>query len=168
MPLGFAFAIFYFWVAKPTWRSMLIGSVIIVVGLAIRAAAAGHVVKDRELTITGPYAYTRHPLYSGSIIMATGFAVAARSVWVVLAMVVILFAIYLPVIRLEEYYLRGAYRERFDEYAQQVPMLLFRLTSFRRGASFSAERYWSNREYNALIGAALLMAALAVKARFWH
>jgi len=166
VPLGFAFTVLYFWAARPTWRSMAVGAVLIVAGLGIRAAAAGHVIKDRKLTVTGPYAHTRHPLYLGSLMIAAGFAVAARNAWIVLAMVVIFFAIYLPVIRLEEYYLHGAFRELFDYYARQVPILLPRLTAFQSGGSFSGRRYWNNREYNAFIGAVVLMAALVVKLRF--
>jgi protein-S-isoprenylcysteine O-methyltransferase Ste14 len=168
VPLGFAFTVFYIWQAEPTWQSMEIGAALVVLGLAIRASAAGHVLKDRELTVTGPYAYTRHPLYLGSLIMAAGFAVAARNEWIVLAMIIIFIAIYLPVIRLEEYYLHGAFRDDFDNYAQNVPMLLPRLTAFRHGGSFSAKRYWFNREYNAFIGAALLMAALFLKLHLLH
>ncbi|MBV9087103.1 MAG: isoprenylcysteine carboxylmethyltransferase family protein [Acidobacteriaceae bacterium] len=167
VPLGFAFAAFYMWAARPNKTSMLVGGAIILVGLAIRAVAAGHVVKDRRLTVTGPYAYTRHPLYLGSLIIAAGFAVASLNELVALAMVVMFLAIYLPVIRLEEYYLKGAYRDRFDAYAREVPMLLPRLTAFQSGGSFSRQQYWINREYNAFIGAALLMAALVVKVRFW-
>ena len=168
VPVGFAFAVFYFWAARPKGWSLLAGGVLILSGLATRAVAAGHVVKDRELTVTGPYAYTRHPLYLGSLLMAVGFAVAARSVWLVLAMLLIFLAIYMPVIRLEEYYLRGAYRERFDEYANKVPVLLPRFSAFHDGGSFSRRLYWMNREYNALIGAAMLLAALFIKMRFLH
>jgi protein-S-isoprenylcysteine O-methyltransferase Ste14 len=166
VPLGFAFAAFYFWIARPNWLSIAVGAAVAVIGLAIRASASGHVVKDRELTTSGPYAYTRHPLYLGSIIVAAGFAIAGRSPWIVVAMVILFVVIYIPVIRLEEYYLRGAYRERFDEYARAVPALVPRLSPFRRGGAFSRERYWKNREYNALLGSAAMLAALIVK-KLW-
>lgn len=163
VPLGFAFAVVYLWLARPTWPWLLAGGVFVALGLAIRGSASGHVVKDRELTTTGPYSYTRHPLYLGSVIMAFGFAVAARSVWIAVGIIVLFVVIYIPVIRLEEYYLRGAYRERFDDYASRVPTLLPRLSPFQRGGAFSRERYLKNREYNALLGAAAMMAALVIK-----
>jgi len=166
VPLGFAFALFYIWQAEPTWQSLKVGGALIIFGLAIRASAAGHVLKDRELTVTGPYAYTRHPLYLGSLITAAGFAVAARNEWIALAMVLLFIAIYLPVIRLEEYYLHGAFRDDFDNYAQHVPMLVPRLTAFQHGGAFSVRRYWFNREYNAFIGAVLLVAVLFLKLGF--
>ncbi len=166
VPLGFVLAALYLWLAKPDWNSIVIGTVIVATGLAIRASAAGHVVKSLELTTSGPYAYTRHPLYLGSLIMAAGFAVAGRSLWVVLAIVVLFLVVYIPVIRLEEDYLRGAYHERFDEYARAVPLLVPRLSAYRRGGSFSRERYLKNREYNALAGSAAMVAALILK-RLW-
>jgi protein-S-isoprenylcysteine O-methyltransferase Ste14 len=99
VPLGFAFAASYLWIAHPNWRSIVGGTLLAVPGILLRALASGHVKKDEELTTTGPYAYTRNPLYLGSLIMAMGFALAARSVWVVLLIGLMFFVIYLPVIR---------------------------------------------------------------------
>src|ERR1700735_3558063 len=99
VPLGFIFAVVYFWLARPTWRSIVLGAIVVVPGLFIRALASGHVRKNEALATSGPYAYTRNPLYLGSLVMGLGFCVAARSWWVGLALVVMLFAIYLPVIR---------------------------------------------------------------------
>src|SRR5438270_12818918 len=82
VPLSFAFAIAYIWLAHPTRSSLLAGSLLLVPGLLLRALASGHVQKDRQLTTSGPYAYTRNPLYLGSLILAAGFVVAARSWWI--------------------------------------------------------------------------------------
>src|ERR1700751_5187443 len=78
VPLGFVSAVLYFWLARPTWRFLVFGSVLIVLGLVIRALASGHVRKNEALATTGPYAYTRNPLYLGSLLIGIGFAVAAR------------------------------------------------------------------------------------------
>jgi len=163
VPLGFAFAVLYVWLAKPTANSLLCGTVLVLLGLGIRALASGHVQKNEQLTTSGPYAYTRNPLYLGSLILACGFAVGARSWWVGLGIVVLFIAIYLPVIRSEEAFLRNKFPE-FDEYAAQVPCLLPRLTPFRdRSGSFSSKLYWKHREYNALLGSAVVAAALVIK-----
>ena len=163
VPLGFAFAVFYLWAARPSWHSILLGAIVAIPGIALRAFASGHVKKNEELTTSGPYAYTRNPLYLGSLIMAFGFAVAARSVWVLAVMVAMFFVIYLPVIHSEEAYLRGAF-PAFDEYARSVPRLFPRPRAYRnqRGA-FSAPLYWQHREYNAVLGTVALMAALVAK-----
>jgi protein-S-isoprenylcysteine O-methyltransferase Ste14 len=163
VPLGFAFALLYLWLAKPTWPSIASGAVIALAGVALRAVASGHISKDSELTTSGPYAYTRNPLYIGSVIIAAGFAVAARSGWVVLAILVLFAAIYVPVIRSEEAFL-GSHFPEFDAYARRVPRLWPRWSKPQAGAgSFSRERYLRHREYNALIGTAAMMAALAAK-----
>src|ERR1700729_2669141 len=106
VPLGFVFAVLYLWLARPTWQFMLIGSIGIAPGLVIRALASGHVRKNESLATSGPYAYTRNPLYLGSLLIGLGFAVAAGSWWVCAALGVMFFAIYLPVIRDEEKFLR--------------------------------------------------------------
>jgi protein-S-isoprenylcysteine O-methyltransferase Ste14 len=163
VPLSFVFAIFYVWLARPTWQSLLVGAAICVPGLTLRALAAGHVQKNTCLTTTGPYAYTRNPLYLGSLVLAAGFAVAARSAWIALGIVVLFTGIYLPVVQAEEQFLRLRFPE-FAAYAQRVPRFVPRWASAEAPqAKFSSQLYWKHREYKALLGAGAMMAALAVK-----
>ena len=163
VPLSFVFAAAYLWLAKPAWMFLAAGGLVALPGLWLRAVASGHVHKDTELATTGPYAYVRNPLYLGSLILAGGFALAARSFWIVLLMLLMFVAVYLPVIRSEEDYLRRTFPE-FEEYARRVPRLLPRLRAEKDAhGSFSWELYRRHREYNALLGAAGMMAALAVK-----
>jgi protein-S-isoprenylcysteine O-methyltransferase Ste14 len=166
IPLGFAFAAFYIWIARPSWTSLAAGTLIAVPGIVLRALASGHVKKNEELTTSGPYAYTRNPLYLGSLIMAAGFTIAARSLWVLLVTLILFVAIYLPVIRSEESFLRAKF-SAFGDYALNVPRLLPRLTAYQqRTASFSRSLYWQHREYNAVLGTAAVLAALVAKL-FW-
>jgi|ERR1700680_1637167 len=170
VPLGFVLAVLYFWLARPTWRFLALGAILIVPGLLIRALASGHVRKNEALATSGPYAYTRNPLYLGSLLIGIGFAVAARSWWVGLVLVIMFFAIYLPVIRDEEAFLRQKFPE-FDEYSRSVPRMLPRMSpriAPRSGADetaggFSSDLYLKHREYNALIGSVLLTCALIIK-----
>jgi protein-S-isoprenylcysteine O-methyltransferase Ste14 len=167
VPLGFLFAVLYLWLARPNWRVMALGLVVIVPGLLIRALASGHVRKNESLAISGPYAYTRNPLYLGSLLMGLGFAVAARSWWVGVALLVMFFAIYLPVISDEEKFLRQKFPE-FEKYAQKVPRMLPRFTHgssdhSEASAGFSVDLYLKHHEYNALLGTVAMMAALIVK-----
>jgi protein-S-isoprenylcysteine O-methyltransferase Ste14 len=162
VPLGFLFAVLFLWLARPTWNLILLSLILVIPGVWLRAYAAGYVKKNAELTRTGPYAYTRNPLYLGSMLIAYGFAWASGS-WILFAALAVGFlAIYLPTIRSEEEYLR-AHFSGFDEYARQVPRLLPRLSPSRSGlpaGRFSRERYLHHREYNASIGAVALYAAL--------
>src|SRR5512137_1781953 len=105
--MGFAFVVLYLWLARPTWISIAAGSAVAVLGLGLRAWASGHVAKAEEITQSGPYAYTRNPLYLGSIILGAGFAVAACSLWIAGGMAAIFLAVYIPVIRWEEEWLRA-------------------------------------------------------------
>jgi protein-S-isoprenylcysteine O-methyltransferase Ste14 len=166
VPLGFLFAVLYFWLARPVWRSLELSAVGIVPGLLIRALASGHVRKNEALATSGPYAYTRNPLYLGSLLMGLGFAVASRSCWVGVALVGMFVVIYLPVIRDEEAFLRRTFPE-FEEYARRVPRMWPRLrasAALDEGlGGFSWDLYLKHREYNALFGAVGMEMALVVR-----
>lgn len=163
VPLGFVFAAFYIWLAHPSWKSIFAGCGIAILGLVIRALASGHVRKNEQLTTTGPYAYTRNPLYLGSLIIAFGFTLASRS-WIIAGIAAaMLIIIYIPVIRAEEEFLRAQFSD-FDDYCRNVPRLLPRLRLAQGSAgSFSAHLYWKHREYNAALGAAAIVAVLVIK-----
>jgi protein-S-isoprenylcysteine O-methyltransferase Ste14 len=164
VPLGFLFAALFLWLAHPNWTSIMVGAVVAVGGVWLRATASGHVRKNAELTTTGPYAYTRNPLYLGSVLIASGFAIASRS-WVVVVICVVLFtAIYLPVIRAEEQFLRGEFLD-FADYCERVPRLIPRLraASGASRGSFSRALYLQHREYNAALGTAAMLGALVAK-----
>ena len=166
VPMGFAFSVLYLVLARPTPASTLWSLLLVVPGLGLRAYASGYVQKNAELTTTGPYAYTRNPLYLGSMLLAFGFAEASRSLIVVAALAVLFVLIYLPVIRTEEEYLRARFAG-YADYAQRVPRLLPRLTATRQDARrsagvFAPALYRKHREYNALMGAAAIYAALGL------
>ena len=163
VPLGFFFAAAYLWLAHPSPKSIVAGSVMVIPGLILRGIASGFVQKNTQLTTAGPYAHTRNPLYLGSMILAAGFAVAARSLWIAVILLALFLFIYIPVVRSEENFLRAHFPE-FNDYARRVPRFVPRLkTQQSGGGSFSPGLYWKHREYNALLGTALVMAALVGK-----
>jgi protein-S-isoprenylcysteine O-methyltransferase Ste14 len=162
VPLGFAFAVIYLWLAQPSGVSILIGCMVIALGLAIRAIASGQLRKNEALATSGPYSYTRNPLYLGSILIAIGFAIAARSIWIWIVLVLFFVAVYIPVIRSEEAFLRSKFPD-FELYARSVPRILPRWSGESVTSQFSRELYLKHREYNALAGAVLMMLAIALK-----
>ena len=170
VPLGFVVAAVFLVFARPSWTTLAWSLLLVLPGLWLRGYAAGYVKKNAELTRTGPYAYTRNPLYLGSMLLAAGFAVAAGRWWLVVLLVAMFLAIYVPTILSEESFLRGEFAG-FEEYAKRVPRLLPRLTAARfadlseAGGRFSAERYQHHREYNAAMGTAAIYAALVL--RMW-
>ena len=174
VPLGFVFAAAYLWFARPTWVSLCAGAALMLAGILIRAIASGHIRKNAALATTGPYAYTRNPLYLGSIVIALGFIVAARNVWIGVAALAMFAFIYLPVIKAEESYLRATFAD-YAQYARQVPRFFPRLTPYRvegvaadGRSSFSAELYMRHREYNAALGSVLMIGALILKMMLVH
>ena len=173
VPLGFLTAAVFLVFARPCGRSLLLSLLMVGPGLWLRGYAAGYVRKNAELTRTGPYAYTRNPLYLGSVLLAFGFAVAAGR-WVFgLVLVALFLLIYWPTIKSEEAYLRSVF-PAFDVYAARVPRLLPRFSPARfpgeeAGAgSFGWGQYRHHREYNALIGVLAIYAALGLRMLFAH
>ena len=130
VPLGFVVAAVFLVFARPTWHTLAWSLLLVGPGLWLRGYAAGYVKKNAELCVTGPYAFTRNPLYLGSMGIAAGFAVAAGRWWLVVLLVGMFLAIYVPTILSEEAFLRGAFAE-FEGYAARVPRLLPRLTPAR-------------------------------------
>ena len=173
VPLGFVVAAVFLVFARPNWHTLAWSLLLVLPGLWLRGYAAGYVKKNAELTRTGPYAHTRNPLYLGSMGIAAGFAVAAGRWWLVVLLVGMFLAIYVPTILSEEAFLRGAFPS-FEEYARKVPRLLPRLTAARFGDTegavgrFSAERYRHHREYNASMGAVAIYAALTLRMIVLH
>jgi protein-S-isoprenylcysteine O-methyltransferase Ste14 len=166
VPLGFAFTVVYLWLARPTTTSLITGALVLLPGLILRGLASGHVQKDKQLTTSGPYAYTRNPLYLGSLMLAAGFAIAARSWWIVAIMLLMFALIYVPVIAGEERYLRQTF-PGYDDYASHVPRMLPRLTPYTgQQSAYSSARYWKHREYQATMGCVLVLALLVVKLIF--
>lgn len=164
---GYPVALVFLVLAKPSQVSLLIGAAVGVVGLAIRAWAAGFLRKHEALATHGPYALTRNPLYFGSAILAIGMIVAGGSVWAgaLIAIYVLLF--YPAVMRREQGELRNAYGAEFSAYAARVPVFWPRLSASKSGgatpARFSRRLYSQNREYQAAIGFILGLAVLWAK-----
>jgi protein-S-isoprenylcysteine O-methyltransferase Ste14 len=162
---GYIFAIVFLAFCRPTARSIVIGVSIAVVGLLLRAWACGHLRKGKELDISGPYAYTRNPLYLGSFLITIGFGAASNVWWLAAAAVVFFLSIYLPVINVETSELESVMGDDYREYAAGVPRFLPRLTPWRKEArGFDFQLYLKNGEYMAVIGvvaAALALIAIA-------
>jgi len=167
VPLGFLFAAVFIVFARPTPLLLVIGGVVAFIGIAIRGWASGHIRKARELAISGPYAFTRNPLYVGSFILGVGFTIAAGVWWLSLIFIVLFLGIYLPVMRVEVGDIRQIFGKEFDEYERNVPMFIPRLTVWKKTErKFDFQLYLQYREYRAALGVAVAIVALAGKAYF--
>jgi protein-S-isoprenylcysteine O-methyltransferase Ste14 len=161
---GFIMVAAFLWFSAPDAGSLALGLPVAALGLALRAWAAGHLEKNRELATQGPYARVRNPLYLGTLTAAAGLAVASRRWELALLFAAVFGFVYLPVVELEEQHLRKLFPE-FEEYSRRVPRLIPRLgASGGAGKRFQWSVYGRNREYEALAGFLLGVAALVWKA----
>src|SRR6202035_2618633 len=168
--LGYPLAIAVLLFARPQPRSILYGGLVGLVGLALRAWAAGYLHKQEVLTVTGPYAYTRNPLYLGSAVLAMGLAIATRS-WVSSILLGAYFTVFYSIVmRREENELRSRHAEDLDRYAAAVPLFFPRLSptklSVNGSAAFSPIQYKKNHEWQAAVGFLLLLIVLVLIWRF--
>jgi protein-S-isoprenylcysteine O-methyltransferase Ste14 len=163
--VGFLFAVAYLVVAQPTIGSLLLGLPVAFLGLLVRAWAAGHIVKNEQLTTTGPYAHTRNPLYFGSFLLASGYALAAH--WSLLLVVTALFAfIYGPTIEQERAEIRRRFPDAYARYEAHVPAFIPRLTPWdgqTAAESFSFSLYMRQREWQAGLAFFLVTAWLVTR-----
>lgn len=162
---GFVMAAAFACFSHPDPKSLLIGLPVSASGLALRAWAAGHLAKDQRLASSGPYAFTRNPLYLGTLITALGLAGAARSFGLAILFTALFLLVYLPAIELEEQHLMKIL-PGYAEFAARVPMLFPRWTSQFGLNRFSRALYWKNREYQALLGW-LIGAAWLIARALW-
>jgi protein-S-isoprenylcysteine O-methyltransferase Ste14 len=164
VPSGFLIVAVFAWFSKPTGVSLLVGAPIAVLGLALRAWAAGCLAKDRELATGGPYAYTRNPLYMGTLLVAAGLVAASRSILLGVLFAAVFTLVYLPVIQNEEQHLRRLFPE-YAGYAARVPALWPRLAAAGKSQNpFRFALYLRNQEYQAGLGLAAGMLFLIWKA----
>lgn len=172
VPLGFLFAAIFFLVARPVWQSLAIGVSVAFVGLLIRAWASGHIRKNAVLAVSGPYAYTRNPLYLGSFLIGLGFTVGGASWWTVLLFAAWFLGLYLPVMRKESEDLRQIFGVEYERYASEVPLFLPRATAFRADEAsdvkFDPKLYLRYREYRAALGLVAALGLLMLKATLFH
>jgi protein-S-isoprenylcysteine O-methyltransferase Ste14 len=167
VPLGFVFAIVFLIFAKPFPIAMTIGGIIAIIGLMIRAWSSGHIRKNKNLAISGPYAYTRNPLYVGSLLLGFGFCIASGVWWLAIIFVVLYLGVYFPVMRKEVGELMAIFGKEFEEYATNVPLFFPRFTPYSKSdLKFDFSLYMRYREYRAGIGLLLAWVVLAIKATY--
>lgn len=172
VPLGFLCGAAFILLAKPNIWSLVAGGIIAVLGLLIRAWAAGHIRKNAALAISGPYAHTRNPLYLGSFLLSVGFTIAAANVWLILLFAALFLGVYLPVMRIEARDVATLFPAQYKLYAEHVPLFLPRVTPWQNSSlgktvnKFDFSLYLKYREYRAALGLAAALGLLFVKAAF--
>jgi len=164
VPSGFLIVAVFAWFSQPTAGSMWWGLPVSLAGLALRAWAAGCLAKNQQLATSGPYRYTRNPLYLGTLLVAAGLSIAARSWGLAALFAAVFLLVYLPVIQNEEQHLRSLFPD-YAAYADRVPALWPRPSknSGKSANPFSWALYLRNQEYQAGVGFAAGMLFLVWK-----
>ena len=169
MPLGFLCAAVFILFARPRPATLIAGAAVSLVGVLLRAWASGHIRKNDALAVSGPYAYTRNPLYLGSFILGLGFTIGSGRWWLGILFAALFLGIYLPVMRVESATLAQLFGESFQAYASKVPLFLPRLTPYRAGTTrvtFDSGLYLRYREYRAALGLLIAWGLLVFKAYY--
>ncbi len=161
---GFLLLLTFAWFSQPHPLSLAIGLPVSVIGLAIRAWAAGHLAKNRHLATSGPYSYIRNPLYAGTLLTALGIVIASRSTILFIIFAAVFLLVYLPVIELEEQHLRNIFPE-YGAYALRVHRLIPARKWNTGDVRFSGALYRKNQEYKAALG--FLIAVLWLLWKCW-
>jgi protein-S-isoprenylcysteine O-methyltransferase Ste14 len=161
---GYVFAAVFLVLCRPTLNLLIIGLAVALVGLFIRGWATGHLRKQRELDTSGPYAYTRNPLYLGSFIITVGFGVASGVWWLAVLAIIFYLGIYLPVMNVERAELERVIGDDYRRYAEDVPAFIPGLKPWKKsGRRFDFQLYLKNGEYNAAVGVLLAAIFLIIK-----
>ncbi len=166
VPIGFVTAILFAVFSRPSWQSLAAGVPLALLGALIRGWASGHLRKNAELAVSGPYAHTRNPLYFGSFVMASGCAVAGGSWLIGIWLIAFFLAIYWPVMQAEAAHMRTLFGEAYAQWSAAVPLFIPRMTPYQSGQnrSFDFNQYLHHREWRALIGLGLVLGVLFLKA----
>ena len=170
VPLGFICGFVFIAFAKPTPTVLFIGAAVSLVGLAIRAWASGHIRKNAELAVSGPYSYTRNPLYFGSFLIGLGFTIASGRLILALLFAALFLGIYFPVMRVEATTLSELFGDNYQSYKRSVPLFFPRLTPYRleeKGVRFDTSLYLRYREYRAALGLVAAWGLLLIRTYYF-
>lgn len=166
VPAGFFLAPLMLLMATPSWLSLAWGGSVAAVGLGIRAWASGYLRKNEELATSGPYGYTRNPLYFGTFLLGSGVAIGSGSGLVVILFAALYLFIYVPVMIAEAAGVRALFPTEYEAYSRSVPLFAPKLTPYRGAAAgrrFDGSLYLRHREYRAAAGLVVVLALLAAK-----
>ena len=166
---GFIAIILVIILAKPNLPSLLGGFVVCSSGLFLRTWASGHLRKEKELTVSGPYKHTRNPLYLGNLIIGLSVVIASSSLWI-LGIFTAYFLLFYPIaVQVEMERMKAFFPHKYETYKKKTPLFFPSWKSFSSSKKnkFSWELYRKNKEWRAFLGAIFFWLILAGKAVFF-
>jgi protein-S-isoprenylcysteine O-methyltransferase Ste14 len=162
-PFGLYMLIF----AVPDRQSMRQGIGLIVAGLLLRLWANGYAIKMDKLTTCGPYAFVRHPLYLGTILLAAGAVIMLKVYYLGILLFLVMGFVYYRTMKTEDKMLQDKFAGQYLDYKRRVPAILPTIFPFRAGEKwpFSLERLIRSQEYKLTIWITVLVIVFYLKAR---
>ena len=156
--------IVYPFVARMTDVSYYSGLVLMALGLLVRFWASGYISKSRTLATSGPYAYTRNPLYLGNFILGLGVSVVSNNIWLILYYTLSFTILYIGTIKEEQKVLQEKFGQQYHDYVALVPMFLPSFGSYKKSAkgNFNIVQSFKNGEFIRIFGFLLLMVLMAL------
>jgi protein-S-isoprenylcysteine O-methyltransferase Ste14 len=114
-------------------RTYAVGLALLMLGLAFTVWARLHLGRNwsgsvtlkegHELIRSGPYAYVRHPIYTGLLVALLGSAVACGELRAMIGLGVVAGA-FIRKLRIEERFMREIFPGQYQRYCAQVPALV--------------------------------------------
>ncbi|HID37359.1 MAG TPA: isoprenylcysteine carboxylmethyltransferase family protein [Ghiorsea sp.] len=124
-------ALVVIFLAQPTLESLCLGTIFVFLGESGRTWALGYIEKDAELATSGPYAFTRNPLYVFNTMMFIGFCVMGNNLVPALIASVIFIWIYIVVISVEAERMVDLFGESYAKWSEHVPLFFPRFTPWK-------------------------------------
>ena len=164
-PFGTAAVIF----AIPDDKSIRVGIWFIITGLFIRIWANGYAIKLEKLTTSGPYAFLRHPLYLGTMLLIVGFILTLKIHYIIgILSIIVIAAVYYSTIKKEEQMLEQKFKDAYINYKKKVPAIFPTIFPYREGEKwpFSLARLIKSQEYKLLLWIIILTIVFHLKHEF--
>lgn len=164
----FGLFVLFYPAASPTYYSFKTGFCFIISGLLIRIWANGYAIKTEKLTVSGPYALMRHPLYLGTMLIAIGFTIMLRTFYMGVLFIMVMAIVYYRTIKNEERALTEKHKEAYLDYKAKVPAILPTIFPYKKGEKwhFSFARVLENHEYKLFIWVINIIIIFRLKGYF--
>ena len=122
--IGVILVVVFAVLSQPTLYFFILGCLLVLDGLLIRLYASGFVYKNKELSTSGPYAYVRHPLYTGNILILIGISLASGCISAFVISIIFFWFYYPAAIEYEDRKLKSLFPDSWDSWSQQTPALV--------------------------------------------
>ena len=161
--------VIYPFVARVTPFSYMVGFELVLVALIIRFWASGHISKSHVLATSGPYAFTRNPLYIGNFILGLGISVIANNIWLLIYYIIVFIFLYIGTIKDEEVFMKERFGQAFNDYVAGVPAFFPSWRPYKKAEKkkFDIKQSFKNGEFIRICGFLILLIFIDLWWSLW-